>query len=249
MTLTKSAFADCIVQPEVQGSDHCPVKALLKWELIPAKKCPPLCTKYLPEFAGKQQKLLNYFKKRTKESDNDPSMCTDSGNNNSSTQSVQSSTTSKSSFQLKRQSSSPSSNTSKKLKKTDKQSSGGKQTSLVNFFTSKSTKHTPKEDRDKTVKEGNHKTTSEQIDKSNISNNNATESRSSKAQIAASSWKNLLKGPDPPPLCKGHKEPMVLRTVKKDSLNKGRQFYVCNRPEGHKSNPEARCDHFEWKKK
>ncbi len=254
MKLTKSAFIDCIVQPEVQGSDHCPVKGTLKWELIPAKKCPPLCTKYLPEFAGKQQKLLSYFKKRTKDSACGPTMCVEVGKNSSSPQSGHSNSNSQSPSHFKRQSSSPSTNATKKLKKTDKQGSGGKQTSLINFFTSKATKQAPKEDGDKSVQEsstelGNHKNTGEKIETSNMSNNNASESKAAKIQTAASSWKNLLKGPDPPPLCKGHKEPMVLRTVKKDSLNKGRQFYVCNRPEGHKSNPEARCDHFEWKKK
>jgi len=38
----------------------------------------------------------------------------------------------------------------------------------------------------------------------------------------------------------------VLRTVKKDGPNKGRQFWVCARPEGHRTNRAARCEHFEW---
>ncbi|KAL8602859.1 hypothetical protein ACOMHN_056353 [Nucella lapillus] len=59
-------------------------------------------------------------------------------------------------------------------------------------------------------------------------------------------WKNLLSGPAPPPPCKGHREPCVLRTVKKAGPTKGRQFYVCARPEGHSANKDARCEHFQW---
>ena len=59
-------------------------------------------------------------------------------------------------------------------------------------------------------------------------------------------WKKLLKGPEPLPLCSGHNEECVKRTVKKEGPNYGRQFYCCARPEGHKSNPEARCQFFKW---
>ncbi|CAM6087652.1 unnamed protein product [Calypogeia fissa] len=48
------------------------------------------------------------------------------------------------------------------------------------------------------------------------------------------------------PLCKGHDEPCVARVVKKPGPNIGRGFYVCARAEGPSSNPETRCDHFEW---
>ncbi|KAM0873587.1 hypothetical protein ACQ4PT_037975 [Festuca glaucescens] len=47
------------------------------------------------------------------------------------------------------------------------------------------------------------------------------------------------------PLCKGHREPCIPRSVKKGS-NIGRQFYVCGRAQGPSSNPEANCNHFQW---
>lgn len=47
-----------------------------------------------------------------------------------------------------------------------------------------------------------------------------------------------------PPRCKGHHEPCVIRTVKKKGENLGRQFYVCNRPDGPP--PVGRCDFFMW---
>ena len=65
-------------------------------------------------------------------------------------------------------------------------------------------------------------------------------------QEASNFWKKLLKGPKPPPLCSGHNEECVKRTVKKEGPNLGRQFYCCNRPEGHKTNPDARCQFFKW---
>ncbi|KAL2654012.1 hypothetical protein R1flu_022140 [Riccia fluitans] len=48
------------------------------------------------------------------------------------------------------------------------------------------------------------------------------------------------------PLCCGHNEPCVARVVKKPGPSMGRGFYVCARAQGPSSNPEARCDHFEW---
>lgn len=48
------------------------------------------------------------------------------------------------------------------------------------------------------------------------------------------------------PLCKGHKEPCVVRVVKKAGPSFGQRFYVCNRAEGPASNPEANCGYFKW---
>lgn len=47
------------------------------------------------------------------------------------------------------------------------------------------------------------------------------------------------------PLCRGHREPCVARSVKKGP-NIGRQFYTCARAKGPVSNPEADCGHFQW---
>uniref|UniRef100_A0A7N0UBW0 DNA-(apurinic or apyrimidinic site) endonuclease 2 n=1 Tax=Kalanchoe fedtschenkoi TaxID=63787 RepID=A0A7N0UBW0_KALFE len=48
------------------------------------------------------------------------------------------------------------------------------------------------------------------------------------------------------PMCKGHKEACVPRVVKKAGPTFGRRFYVCARPEGPSSNPEANCGYFKW---
>ncbi|KAK3753993.1 hypothetical protein QZH41_009246 [Actinostola sp. cb2023] len=62
--LIKQKFKNCIIRPEVEGSDHCPVVAYLKGQISPAKRPPALCTRFMPEFIGKQQKLASYFTKK-----------------------------------------------------------------------------------------------------------------------------------------------------------------------------------------
>lgn len=59
-------------------------------------------------------------------------------------------------------------------------------------------------------------------------------------------WKNVFRGGPKPPQCRGHKQPCVMRKVKKQGPNKDRGFWVCAQPVGSKKDPLARCDHFEW---
>ena len=86
-------------------------------------------------------------------------------------------------------------------------------------------------------------------DKKDEQDSHKTSLLKEKTKDTAKAWKNLLGGLGPAPLCKGHNEPCVLRTVKKEGPNKGKQFYVCARGEGLKNNPEARCDFFKWVEK
>ena len=46
-----------------------------------------------------------------------------------------------------------------------------------------------------------------------------------------------------PPVCL-HKEPCVVRVVKKAGENNGRSFYCCARPDG--APPEGRCRFFQY---
>ena len=57
-------LSKCEIQPEIMGSDHCPVRA--EYDCIVSaihnlSKPPTMCTKNFPEFAGNQQKLSAYF--------------------------------------------------------------------------------------------------------------------------------------------------------------------------------------------
>lgn len=56
---------------------------------------------------------------------------------------------------------------------------------------------------------------------------------------------NLFNRPVKVPICR-HNEPCKLQKVKKAGPNRGRSFYSCTRPGGSASDPEARCDFFEW---
>ncbi|XP_014758525.1 DNA-(apurinic or apyrimidinic site) lyase 2 isoform X3 [Brachypodium distachyon] len=67
-----------------------------------------------------------------------------------------------------------------------------------------------------------------------------------KCNVATLEWQRIqLRMKTTLPLCKGHREPCIPRSVKKGS-NIGRLFYVCARAQGPSSNPEANCGHFQW---
>ncbi|XP_007906084.2 DNA-(apurinic or apyrimidinic site) lyase 2 isoform X3 [Callorhinchus milii] len=68
----------------------------------------------------------------------------------------------------------------------------------------------------------------------------------SQEQPQAAIWRLLLPGPPRAPLCRGHQEPCVLRTVKKAGPQRGRQFYTCGRPQGATSDPRSQCRTFLW---
>merc|ERR1712142_1304890 len=57
---------DCDIQPEVLGSDHCPVQAVFNFKILPPDKPPEWCTKNFKEFSGKQVKVSDFFVKADK---------------------------------------------------------------------------------------------------------------------------------------------------------------------------------------
>ncbi|XP_077984910.1 DNA-(apurinic or apyrimidinic site) endonuclease 2-like isoform X2 [Glandiceps talaboti] len=287
--LCEEEFEDCDIMPEVEGSDHCPVKATLKCTCLPAKKCPSLCTKYLPEFVGKQQKLSAFFKKSSNKSAESNSSGSNLptaqiqpkinlGNVNQSLHVEKQGNTSTSKQPLKRAATGKQGNSAKKMKSGEP--SMKKTANIMSFFQKKSGNGKVQEKSqvheksvDKSVgmeeitlrcvqKGGSSSNSASPVERNNETKDSAhdkneitpstSESTSSSQQhneikkSQAAVWRNMLSGPRPPPLCKGHKEPCVLRTVKKSGPNQGKQFYVCTKPEGPKSNPEARCDHFQW---
>ncbi|KAG1932951.1 endonuclease/exonuclease/phosphatase family protein [Pimephales promelas] len=64
-SLVETGFIGVDIMPEVEGSDHCPVWAQLSCTLQFSPRCPPLCTRHMPEFIGKQQKLSRFLVKVT----------------------------------------------------------------------------------------------------------------------------------------------------------------------------------------
>ncbi|XP_069842412.1 DNA-(apurinic or apyrimidinic site) endonuclease 2 isoform X1 [Dendropsophus ebraccatus] len=233
--LVEGEFLDSLILPEVEGSDHCPVKALMKCDPLSADKCPPLCTKYLPEFAGRQQKLSQFLVKRNKDAE------VSSGDTKELSSSQSSSEGSEQSSARKRTVEKVSGSNGKKGKLDPK----GGQGSLLGFFkpvVSKSSVSERQNNSSDPVSQAKNMKAATQQDCSPA----PTSTTLNGNQQQSAFWKSLLKGPPPPPNCKGHGEPCVLRTVKKAGPNCGRQFYVCARPEGHSSNPQARCNFFLW---
>lgn len=224
--LVIDTFQASFLMSEVLGSDHCPVGAVLNVSSVPAKQCPPLCTRLFPEFAGKQLKILRFL-----------------------VHLEQDSAFRQSALQLSNQSQ-PQTHQNKARLCSSRPRSGQAgfkrgQKTLKNYFHSSpnlelpslSTSVTPEmpEQEVMTKVMKGHSKTSDSKDKD-------------EKVVRTSFWKSVLGGPLPVPLCKGHREPCVMRTVKKPGPNLGRQFYMCARPQGHPTDSSSRCNFFLWSK-
>lgn len=166
------------IQPQITGSDHCPVFADLSLVPLAASSPPSLCISHLPEFAGQQKTLKHFFAAQSRPCQADSAGYVGCG--------------------LKRSG-------SKELESLAKQPCVSS--------------HSPFP--------------------------RTTGTGAARGELAGE-WKSLFKGPVRPPLCTGHCEPAVMRTVKKDGPNRTRRFFVCARPAGAKGNQEARCNFFQW---
>ncbi|XP_041128782.1 DNA-(apurinic or apyrimidinic site) lyase 2 [Polyodon spathula] len=319
--LVDTEFLDSKIMPEVEGSDHCPVRGELRCVCLGDPKCPPLCTKHMPEFAGRQQKLSRFLvkvghgerKEIPKEVMSFLPGSQESGEIRENIRPGKDLNLGKKRGQL---ADSSSSLKSKKAKTAN--SKTGQQGSLLAFFKPKLSEETKKKDlvifgkttgddncqtgpqqrcftrfksqttseslqettllersfkpqknsTDETQKDLGTTTSQTDVQESQPSTNSSQENGPEQAmgdgskeasgvkdikppelpesEGSAGFWKSVLRGPPPPPNCKAHREPCVLRTVKKAGPNFGKRFFVCGRPQGHASNPEARCNFFVW---
>lgn len=259
--LAEEQFVAADIMPEVEGSDHCPVWGQLSSSIIPSSKPPPFCTRYLPEFAGKQQKLSRFLVKV----DQKPTLFQQKDSLPGSQEEEE-----------KRENLNPMGGGKKRLltsqsvlpkgKKTKTGNPSGKPQggNLLSFFKpAKSSEKAPETHskqketteissninaKSQNTENGvqNHKT-DKQVEVHHLPPQAAAgQSEATKKGASSVFWKSLFHGPPPPPSCKTHGEPCVLRTVKKEGPNMGKQFFVCARPQGHASNPEARCNFFLW---
>lgn len=280
------------IMPEVEGSDHCPVWGQLRCSLLPSSKPPPLCTRYLPEFAGKQQKLSRFFVKVDQKSSQSDQRDALPGSQEEEELRENLNPFGAGNISGKKRLITSDSVVPKGKKAKTVKTSSKPQGSLLSFFKPKPTNvaHStgaPVRQCEKTLDEvtssqKSQKSSSTTNDVSLISSSAPEETepvfdgspqlcisttteendRQMKAErltpqptVAHSAakkgaslvfWKSVLHGPPPPPSCKVHGEPCVLRTVKKEGPNMGKQFFVCARPQGHASNPDARCNFFAW---
>uniref|UniRef100_A0A1A8LH08 DNA-(apurinic or apyrimidinic site) endonuclease n=3 Tax=Nothobranchius TaxID=28779 RepID=A0A1A8LH08_9TELE len=270
--LVTEQFVAADIIPEVEGSDHCPVWARLCCSLLPSSKPPPLCTRYLPEFAGKQQKLSRFLVKVDQKWTQPEQKTILPGSQEEEERRENLNPFLKDSITGKKRSL-ISDSAVPKGKKTKLGSSSVKpQGNLLSFFKPKSVcdkalvldevspphssqREAPTTDlgsvTDTSTEPGlaqpcDSRTAMETRKPSTLSTQpNAGQSEVKKGSSSVF-WKSVLHGPPPPPCCKVHGEPCVLRTVKKEGPNVGKRFFVCCRPQGHASNPEARCSFFAW---
>ncbi|KAM8829919.1 DNA-(apurinic or apyrimidinic site) endonuclease 2 [Synchiropus picturatus] len=253
--LAKQEFVAADIMPEVEGSDHCPVWGELSCALLSNSKPPPLATCYLPEFAGRQQKLSRFLvrvEQRALPCQQEEAL---PGSQEEEEQRENLKSFSAGTEGRKRLSQAESAQS--KVKKTKTTASSKPKGSLLSFFKPKLT------DAAVPNLEASMVTSASVKGETDPSNKRVKDSSEvSKLQTAPRSpaghskkgasmdfWKSVLHGPPPPPSCKAHGEPCVLRTVKKEGPNLGKQFFVCARPQGHASNPEARCNYFAWVEK
>ncbi|XP_004284798.1 DNA-(apurinic or apyrimidinic site) endonuclease 2 isoform X1 [Orcinus orca] len=228
-TLVMDTFQASFLLPEVMGSDHCPVGAVLSVSSVPAKQCPPLCTRFLPEFAGTQLKILRFLVRL----EQDPVFRQSALQLSNQTPVQMRQNKARVRSTRSRPSQAGSSRGQKNLMSYFQPSSSRPQASSNLELPSLGTLMTPKtseEDVMANVVEGRAK---------------ASEAKDEK-EVRTSFWKSLLGGPLPMPLCGGHREPCVMRTVKKPGPNLGRHFYMCARPQGPPTDPSSRCSFFLW---
>ncbi|XP_002831748.2 DNA-(apurinic or apyrimidinic site) endonuclease 2 [Pongo abelii] len=231
-TLVIDTFQASFLLPEVMGSDHCPVGAVLSVSSVPAKQCPPLCTRFLPEFAGTQLKILRFLVPLEQSPVLEQS--TLQHNNQTQVQTCQNKAQVRST--RPRPSQVGSSRGQKNLKSYFQPSPSCPQASpdielpSLPLTSALMTPKTPEEKIVAKVVKGQAKTSEAKDEK----------------ELRTSFWKSVLAGPLRTPLCGGHREPCVMRTVKKPGPNLGRRFYMCARPRGPPTDPSSRCNFFLW---
>uniref|UniRef100_A0A1A7X338 DNA-(apurinic or apyrimidinic site) endonuclease n=2 Tax=Iconisemion striatum TaxID=60296 RepID=A0A1A7X338_9TELE len=266
--LVTEQFVAADIMPEVEGSDHCPVWAQLCCSLLPSSKPPPLCTRYLPEFTGKQQKLSRFLvkvdQKWTQPEQKTILPCSQEEEERRENLNP----FLKDNMSGKKRSLTSDSAVPKGKKTKTVHSCVKPQGNLLSFFKPKSV-HVEQRDKAVSLDEGTHTHSSQResptTDLSSVTDTTTeepgvametakpstltTQPKAGQSEVKKGSlvfWKSVLHGPPPAPCCKVHGEPCVLRTVKKEGPNVGKQFFVCCRPQGHASNPEARCHFFAW---
>ncbi|CAF0844517.1 unnamed protein product [Rotaria sordida] len=229
--VSKLHLVNCELRIEIESSDHCPVIGEFNFIFKDhsQRKPPSICTKFWPEFKGTQMKL-NQFIVKTKRIRDEEIIIDD----NKKQQVNQITTTNKQVNIETNQSNEKiidkstvieSKPPSKKIK--------SDQSSIFQHFKRTS--------QPKLIPSNNSiSKNTEVISSSNIESNEKSTTKTT--------WNQIFRPPTPPPLCSGHKEQCVIRKVKDtSSVNWGRYFYVCSRANGAPGNPQARCEHFEWK--
>ncbi|KAF9004487.1 DNase I-like protein [Hymenopellis radicata] len=223
------------IQPDVKGSDHCPVFLDLDDSIF--ADSPMTSREWRPR---KQRVLGDFFGKKGDEPKPKASSSQSSLQSNAPAPQLK---VSSSTSTNKRKAPETTSSSSKKTKQTPSQ---GKLSSFFNN-SSKAAPHkaaSPAEDDDEDYR------LALELSRQPSSPPPVPDRQSSKK------WKSLL-APVPPPRCTVHNEPAKELTTKQ-GVNKGKMFFICSRPVGPgydkgreeraraDVNPEYRCNFFKW---
>ncbi|XP_042701719.1 DNA-(apurinic or apyrimidinic site) endonuclease 2 isoform X2 [Chrysemys picta bellii] len=232
--LALAELRDARVLPEVPGSDHCPVLAELAATFLPAPRCPPLCTRHMPEFAGTQQKLSRFLVRveRGAEAAGGRGTCRGAGPGCSARRGRRPPRGQTDLLRYFRAAQS-------QLGTGTAQNAPGQGGQESDQNASGHGKQEPAQDILGQV--GQQEPCNGMVPRELTMGQAAGTEPSSTAR-----WRAVLPGPAPPPCCPAHGEPCALRTVRKPGPNRGRRFYVCARPPGRPNDPRARCDFFRW---
>ncbi len=192
------------IQPEVKGSDHCPVFLDLDDSIFvdPPMTCPRMAAKFWDEFSGKQRVLGDFFGKK---GDGPKPKASSSHSKLSSSQSKETN---------KRKAPETTPSASKKTKQAPSQ---GK----ISFFFNNSTKATPPNAESPDEDDDADHRLALELSRQPSSPPPVLDRQSSKQ------WKSLL-APVPPPRCTVHNEPAKELTTKQ-GVNKGKMFFICSR--------------------
>ena len=234
-------LSQAVVWQHVEGSDHCPVFAeFCSLQSIPSVKPPSLSSYYFSEL---KQSKLSAFLSRAAEGGALKRSLTDA----SSTLQPKSKKIVKSEqtlFTLFNKTAPTARN------KSDQVSSSGSQPEDDGSLSESSQRSESSQPQVSSQRsESSQSQVSSQRSESSQSQVSSQQSESSQPQVSSQlseEWRSLFSGPPKPPLCKGHNEPSVLRTVRKAGPNRNRQFWTCARPGGSTSDPQAKCNFFQW---
>lgn len=240
----KEYLEDCEQLSDVMGSDHCPVVARLKDEQLSSYfsqdtlpdnyQCPPLCSKYFPEY--RQKSIKDYF--------------ASSSQNSLLLKASQSMRKKDVVLDLKRKPNDTGNGAALKHRKVPLSDDG--QRKLTEFFKKKNS------DAVNNSKSGDIDESSPPVSSVNGQNAGKPVPDEFKTETEIENrkkWASIGLGkPKKAPNCY-HGEPCKEFTVNKKGPNKGRRFYLCVRPVGPdgdkkgKKNEinEYRCDFFQWK--
>ncbi|XP_002964512.2 DNA-(apurinic or apyrimidinic site) lyase 2 [Selaginella moellendorffii] len=226
---------------KLDGSDHAPVILQLKHlPSIPPHEAPQLAARFMPELRGRQQSILSIFQKLNEkatantEPDTSRNVSKPAFTQETGSRKLQRLSQSRlTGFCYQRHESSD------KMSCTEVAVHG--QSSSLTDEIQQSPESCDNNNLSKVAACG------ESASLMDMSDETPTESSQQSLEKSAAGWERLKSLMSRNlPLCKGHGEPCVVRTVKKAGPNLGRGFYVCARAKGPASNPEARCDHFQW---